>query len=38
VFTALWMILFFGEHLPLAKWIGIVLIIVGLFVCQRKSS
>ena len=38
VFTAFWMILFFGEHLPIVKWIGIVLIIVGLFVCQRKSS
>ena len=36
VFTALWMILFFGEHLPIAKWVGIVLIIVGLFICQRK--
>ena len=37
-FTALWMFLFFGEHLPAAKWIGIVLIIVGLFVCQRKMK
>ena len=35
-FTALWMMLFFGETLPLAKWAGIVLIIVGLFVCQKK--
>lgn len=33
-FTALWMFLFFGEHLPLGKWIGIILIIVGLFICQ----
>ena len=38
VFTALWMILFFGEHLPAAKWIGIVLIIFGLFVCQKKEK
>lgn len=38
VFTALWMILFFGEHLPAAKWIGIVLIILGLFVCQKKEK
>lgn len=37
-FTALWMFLFFGEHLPIGKWIGIVLIIVGLFVCQRKRG
>lgn len=37
-FTALWMFLFFGEHLPVAKWIGIALIIFGLFVCQRKES
>lgn len=37
-FTALWMFLFFGEHLPMAKWIGIVLIIFGLFVCQRKAK
>ena len=37
-FTALWMFLFFGEHLPLAKWIGMVLIIVGLFVCQKKET
>ena len=35
-FTALWMLLFFGEHLPLAKWIGIGLIIFGLFICQKK--
>ncbi len=35
-FTALWMILFFGEHLPLAKWVGMGLIIFGLFVCQIK--
>ena len=37
-FTALWMFLFFGEHLPVAKWIGIGLIIFGLFVCQKKST
>ena len=35
-FTALWMFLFFHEMLPVGKWIGIVLIIVGLFVCQKK--
>ena len=37
-FTALWMFLFFGEHLPAGKWAGIALIIVGLFVCQRKET
>lgn len=37
-FTALWMFLFFGEHLPLGKWIGMILIIFGLFVCQKKRS
>ena len=36
-FTALWMFLFFHEMLPVGKWIGIALIIVGLFVCQKKS-
>lgn len=34
-FTAIWMLLFFGEQLPWAKWLGILLIIIGLFVCQR---
>ena len=38
VFTAIWMILFFGEHLPLAKWLGIILIIVGLFICQKQEN
>jgi drug/metabolite transporter (DMT)-like permease len=37
-FTALWMFLFFGEHLPAAKWIGIILIIFGLFVCQKQEK
>ena len=37
-FTALWMFLFFGEHLPLAKWIGMGLIIFGLFVCQKQEK
>lgn len=36
-FTALWMFLFFGEHLPIGKWVGMVLIIIGLFVCQKKE-
>ena len=37
-FTALWMFLFFGEVLPWGKWIGIVLIIFGLFVCQKQEK
>lgn len=37
-FTALWMFLFFGEHLPAGKWIGMFLIIFGLFVCQKKEK
>ena len=37
-FTALWMFLFFGEHLPAVKWIGIILIIFGLFVCQKREK
>ena len=37
-FTALWMLLFFGEHLPIAKWIGMILIIFGLFVCQKQEK
>jgi len=37
-FTALWMFLFFGEHLPYGKWFGMILIIVGLFVCQKKEK
>lgn len=36
-FTALWMFLFFGEHLPIGKWVGMALIIIGLFVCQKKE-
>lgn len=37
-FTAIWMLLFFGEQLPWAKWLGIFLIIIGLFVCQKQIS
>ena len=37
-FTALWMFMFFGEHLPLGKWIGMILIILGLFVCQKQEK
>lgn len=37
-FTALWMFLIFGEHLPLGKWVGMILIIFGIFVCQKKEK
>lgn len=37
-FTALWMLLFFGEQMPIAKWIGMGLIIFGLFVCQKQEK
>ena len=37
-FTAVWMLLFFGEQLPIGKWIGMILIILGLFVCQRQEK
>ena len=37
-FTALWMLLFFGEHLPVGKWVGMILIIFGLFVCQKQEK
>jgi drug/metabolite transporter (DMT)-like permease len=36
VFTALFMFLFFAEQLPWGKLIGILLIVLGLFVSQRK--
>lgn len=38
VFTAIWMLLFFGEHLPALKWVGIGLIIFGLFICQKREK
>lgn len=37
-FTALWMFLIFGEYLPLGKWVGMILIIFGIFVCQKKEK
>ena len=38
VFTALIMLAFFGEQLPLGKWLGIALIVIGLFVCQKQEN
>lgn len=37
VFTALIMLAFFGEQLPAVKWIGIAVVIVGLFICQSSG-
>lgn len=37
VFTALIMWLGFGEQLPAWKWVGILIIILGLFICQKTT-
>ena len=38
IFTALIMLTFFGEQLPLGKWVGIALVVIGLFVCQKQEK
>ena len=38
VFTALIMWFFFSEQLPLWKWIGIIVIIIGLFLSQKQRK
>lgn len=38
VFTALIMLFFFEEQLPWQKWLGIIVIIAGLFICQSTIS
>ncbi|MBR0310469.1 MAG: DMT family transporter, partial [Paludibacteraceae bacterium] len=38
IFTALIMLTIFGEHLPLGKWLGIALVVIGLFVCQKREK
>lgn len=38
VFTALIMLLLFGEQLPLWKWGGIGIIVLGLFICQKHRK
>jgi drug/metabolite transporter (DMT)-like permease len=38
VFTALMMLVFFCEELPLWKWIGIIFIIIGLFISQKHRK
>ena len=38
VFTALLMLIIFHEQLPIWKWIGIVIIIIGLFICQKQRK
>lgn len=34
VFSALWMLLFFAEQLPLSKWLGVLCVVFGLFWSQ----
>ena len=36
VFTAILMFIIFSEQLPISKWIGIVVIIIGLFISQKQ--
>lgn len=38
VFTALLMLFIFDEQLPFLKWLGIVVIIVGLFISQKQRK
>ena len=38
VFTALMMWMFFSEQLPLWKWIGVIVIIIGLFISQKQRK
>jgi drug/metabolite transporter (DMT)-like permease len=38
VFTALLMLVIFNEQLPFWKWIGIVIIIIGLFISQKQRK
>lgn len=38
VFTALLMLLFFGEKLPALKWLGVLIVICGLFLCQKQPK
>ena len=38
VFTAILMLILFSEHLPVLKWIGMGLIIIGLFISQKKEK
>lgn len=38
VFTALLMLLIFGEQLPVLKWIGVLIVILGLFLCQKQPK
>lgn len=38
VFTALIMLLVFSEQLPWTKWLGIMIIIAGLFLCHKRHK
>jgi drug/metabolite transporter (DMT)-like permease len=36
VFTAILMFTIFSEQLPISKWIGIIVIIIGIFISQKQ--
>ena len=38
VFTALLMLMMFNEQLPIWKWVGIIVIIIGLFISQKQEK
>ena len=38
VFTALLMWVIFDEHLPMWKWVGIIVIVIGLFISQKQRK
>jgi len=38
VFTALLMLLLCGEKLPALKWLGVLIVILGLFLCQKQPK
>lgn len=38
VFTALLMLILMGEQLPLIKWLGIFIIVAGLYICTRSKT
>lgn len=38
VFTALLMWVIFDEHLPVWKWVGIIIIVIGLFISQKQRK
>jgi drug/metabolite transporter (DMT)-like permease len=38
VFTALLMWVIFDEQLPIWKWVGIIVIVIGLFISQKQRK